>query len=294
MHFLPTAPDAGYPGTWPNGVSRPYAARAATLPHPGPETVFSKFAADIAALPVSLSSRKQLPPNLCIFREGDLEVWYTPFDHINRSAKLVLVGITPGETQLITGLAAARSQLASGATAGQALATAKQAGAFSGDLRRHLVALLDDVGIQRWLRIASAAELFAGSRELLHTTSVLRHAVFRKGKNYNGTPSMLRNPVLRQHIYDHFVAEIACLDQAVFLPLGGKVAAALDFLAGRGVLARERILPSLPHPSPANIERIHCFLGLKQPQRASPKTNVHKLLAAREMLVRQIALLSTP
>jgi hypothetical protein len=125
----------------------------------------------------------------------------------------------------------------------------------------------------------------------MHTTSVLRHAVFRKGKNYNGTPSMLRNPVLRQHIYDYLVAEIACLDQAVFLPLGGKVAAALDFLAEQGVLARERILPSLPHPSPANIERIHCFLGLKQPGSVSPKTDPCKLLTARELLVRRVALL---
>lgn len=294
MHFLPSAPNTEYSRMWPNGVSRAHTVRAATLPHLDSGALFSKFAADIAALPASPSSRNQLPPQLCIFKKGDLEAWYTPFDHINRSAKLALVGITPGETQLINGLAAARSQLASGATAEQALAAAKQTGAFSGALRQHLVTMLDDVGIPRWLRIASATELFAGSHGLVHTTSVLRHAVFRRGKNYNGTPSMLRNPILRQHIYDHFVSEIACLDQAIFLPLGGKVAAVLDFLAEQGVLARERILPSLPHPSPANIERIHCFLGLKPPQRASPKTNVHKLLAAREMLVRQIALLSTP
>ena len=294
MHFLPSAPNTEYPRTWPNDVSRAHTVRAATLQHLDSGALFSKFAADIAALPASLSSRNQLPPHLCIFKKDDLEAWYTPFDHINRLAKLVLVGITPGETQLINGLAVARSQLASGATAEQALVAAKQTGAFSGDLRRHLVALLDDVGIQRWLRIASAAELFAGSRELVHTTSVLRHAVFRKGKNYNGTPSMLRNPILRQHIYDHFVAEIAHLDQAVFLPLGGKVAAALDFLAGQGVLARERILPSLPHPSPANIERIHCFLGLKQPASVSSKTDARKLLAARELLGRRVALLPAP
>jgi hypothetical protein len=104
MHFLPSAPNTEYPRTWPNDVSRAHTVRAATLPHLGSGTLFSKFDADIATLPAGLSSRNQLPLRLCIFKKGDLEAWYTPFDHINRSAKLVLVGITPGETQLINGL----------------------------------------------------------------------------------------------------------------------------------------------------------------------------------------------
>jgi hypothetical protein len=267
---------------------------AATGPLPSSWSSFSKFAPDIATLPAfGLSTRKQLPQRLRLFKEGELEAWYTPFDHINRSAKLVLVGITPGETQLLNGLAVARSQIAAGAMAEQALTATKHAGAFSGSLRQHLVALLDSVGIQRWLRVASAADLFEGSRELLHTTSVLRHAVFYKGKNYNGTPSMLRNGILLQHIYDHLVPEIACLDQAVFLPLGGKVATVLNFLTGQGVLAHERVLPSLPHPSPANIERIQCFLGLKQPHHVSPKTDARKLLTARETLTRKLELLAS-
>ena len=247
--------------------------------------LFPQFASTISRLPDSqLASRLSLDPALRLFKSGDLESWYTPFEHVNESAKIVVVGITPGETQLLNALREARSQLRSGSSFDDALKAAKHVGAFSGPLRQHLVALLDHVGFQSWLGIASTQDLFGASHRLLHSTSVLPHAVFIKGKNYNGTPDMLRHPVLRQSFIEHCSDKIAPLKQAVFVPLGDKVAKALDFLASEGVLSRDQILDGLPHPSPANIERIRFFIGQKLASELSPKTNAEKLVNARKSL----------
>jgi hypothetical protein len=239
-----------------------------------------------------LAGLAPLDPALQLFRDGDLECWYTPFEHVNTTARIVLVGITPGQTQLLNGLREARAQLSCGSSVTEALAAAKQVGAFSGNLRQHLVALLDHVGFGTWLGLHSTLDLFGSARALLHTTSALRHAVFYKGKNYNGTPDMLRHPVLRRHLLDHFAVEAANLPDAIFVPLGDKVAAALDFLAGEGVLSRAQIFAGLPHPSPANIERIQFFTGQKPQAALSTKTNPTKLIAARTSLQLRVGALT--
>jgi hypothetical protein len=248
-----------------------------------------QFASAISRLSDSqLASRLSLDPALRLFKNGDLESWYTPFEHVNESAKIVVVGITPGETQLLNALREARAQLRTGASFDDALKAAKHVGAFSGPLRQNLIALLDHVGFHAWLGISSTQELFGASRHLLHSTSILPHAVFIKGKNYNGTPDMLRHPVLRQSLIEHFSDKIAPLKQAVFVPLGDKVAKALDFLASEGLLSRDQILDGLPHPSPANIERIRFFTGQKLASELSVKTNAEKLVNARNSLMLRV------
>lgn len=248
--------------------------------------LFPEYAPLISQLSdAQLSSRSLLDPALRLFQSADLESWYTPFEHINADAKIVVVGITPGETQLLNALREARAQLRAGTGPEETLRAARHVGAFSGSLRRHLVALLDHVGFHDWLGIPSTQDLFGRSCHLLHTTSVLRHAVFVKGKNYNGTPDMLRRPILRQSIFDHFAVEAASLRNAVFVPLGDRVAKVLDFIASEGGLSRDQILGALPHPSPANIERIQFFIGQKARSALSTKTDAAKIESARQQLL---------
>jgi len=267
--------------TMPVGGQHQAAAKTSLL--------FPQFASSISRLSDSqLAGRLSLDPALRLFKNGDLESWYTPFEHVNESAKIVVVGITPGETQLLNALREARVQLRAGASFDDALKAAKHVGAFSGPLRQHLVSLLDHVGFHAWLGISSTQDLFGASRHLLHSTSVLPHAVFIKGKNYNGTPDMLRHPVLRQSLIEHFSEKIAPLKQAVFVPLGDKVAKALDFLASEGLLSRDQILDGLPHPSPANVERIRFFIGKKSASELSAKTNAEKLVNARNSLMLRV------
>jgi len=254
-----------------------------------------RFAPAISHLSnTQLSGLTPLGQDLQLFRDGDLECWYTPFEHINVAAKIVLVGITPGQTQLLNGLREVRAQLCRGSSVADALAAAKLVGAFSGNLRQHLVALLDHAGFHTWLGLHSALDLFGSAHGLLHTTSVLRHAVFYKGKNYNGTPNMLRHPVLRRHLLEHFAVEAANLQRAMFVPLGDEAAAALEFLSGEGALSRAQIFAGLPHPSPANIERIQFFTGQKPQSALSGKTNAAKLNSARTNLQQRLRALSVP
>jgi hypothetical protein len=251
--------------------------------------LFPKFAQAITGLSQEqLCGRAPLDPALRLFSDNNLEGWYTPFEHINFDAKIVLVGITPGRTQLLNGLREANVQLRLGNDHAHVLCAAKQTGAFSGPLREHLVALLNHVGFQHWLGLKSTNELFGKAQHLLHTSSVLRHAVMYKGENYNGMPNMLRQPILRKHLLEHFANEASMLRTAVFVPLGDKAAMALEFLAAEGILRKDQIFDGLPHPSPANIERIQYFTGQKDRSVISRKVVPQKLDAARERLQHQL------
>ena len=211
-----------------------------------------------------------------------LSIHYTPFDYVNTAARVVVVGITPGFAQWKNAVREARRQLALGAPLQEVLRAAKYSGAFSGTIRPNLVALLDHVGLQNWLGIASCASLWTADAALMHVTAVLRHAVFVDGKNYNGaSPDMVGTPLLQAQMLDHFAQEAAALPDAVYVPLGPKVGQALRWLAAQGVLDEARILHGLPHPSGANAERIAYFLGRKDKTALSNRTNGSQIDADR-------------
>jgi hypothetical protein len=48
---------------------------------------------------------------------GDVKIYYAPFEHINPSARIVLVGITPDPTQMANTNNEARRALQTGKTA---------------------------------------------------------------------------------------------------------------------------------------------------------------------------------
>jgi hypothetical protein len=256
--------------------------------------LFEHFSPIIQALsPAELGGAPSLNQKMQIATDGALQVCYAPLGFVNAQARLVIVGITPGKTQMLNAIGEARAQLDRGADADTALRAAKKTGAFSGAMRAGLIDLLDAVGLAPWLGIRSCDALFAASSHLVHTTSALHNPVFINGKNYNGTPDMLRHPLLREQLLAGLGADVQALSpQAVYLPLGGKATAALEFLATRGLLDPTRILAGLPHPSPANAERIAYFLGRKARDKLSLKTDPDKLDRARDAVVKRIAALA--
>lgn len=256
-------------------------------------TQFNQFSSVIRSLTeADLQHPTSLNAKLRIAQDGPVEVCYAPFEYINQKARIVIVGITPGRTQMVNALRECRRQLDSGASELQALKAAKNTGAFSGAMRPNLVALLDKVDLQRWLGISSCDALFGVAANLVQTTSVLRNPVFINGQNYNGTPSMVRHTLLQQQLMDGFGQDAKALQHAVFVPLGDKVAEALHFLADRGYLSKNRILGGLPHPSGANAERIAYFLGKKERSALSAKTVPEKIDQARKQLMGQVAALA--
>lgn len=252
-----------------------------------------RFAPVIRTLSATeLDGAPSLNAKLRLAQDGDIEVCYAPFEFITPQARVVIVGITPGHTQMLNALREARKQLDLDSDLVTTLAAAKRTGAFSGSMRPNLVSLLDHIGINRLLNIPSCDALFGAAGHLMQTASVLRNPVFVRGKNYNGTPHMTRHPLLREQLLTHFGEDAKALRNALFVPLGDKVTEALHFLAERGLIDRHRILDGLPHPSGANAERIAYFLGNKHRSALSAKTNADKLDRTRATMIERVSALA--
>lgn len=249
-------------------------------------TIFERYKqAVLSAAPFS--------DDLRISSSGKFATYYAPFDHINRSAKVVLVGITPGQFQAEVGLRKLRESLVAGRSDEESLRRAKEAASFSGAMRNSLVNLLDNVGLNRVLGLQGCATLFGETAGLVHYTSSLRYPVLLDGKNYGGTPGIMRTPYLLNMVETWLAEEAQQLSHAVWIPLGKEPTAALGHLVSRGHLDESRVLAGLPHPSPANAERVSYFLGKKPRERLSSKTNAALLEAARSGLVARVTALDS-
>ena len=254
------------------------------------DILFDRYADAIRALDLAgISTPADIPKHFLLANEGRYRSYYIPFESVNRAARVVVVGISPGFVQWKNAMREAQRRMAAGASTDEVLVAARQAGAFSGAIRPNFVALLDAIGVQRWLGIASCATLFDADAGLVHIGAILRHPVFVNGKNYSGTPAMPRHAFLREETLRYFAHEAAMLPDAVYIPMGASVGAGLDWLAAQGVLGADRILHGLPHPSGANAERVAYFLGRKDRSTLSGKTNGAQLDAARQALQAQMA-----
>jgi len=225
-----------------------------------------------------------LSRELLIAADGPLSVYYAPVEYINPDARLILIGITPGKTQADNSLNAAHASLTKGQSAQEALIQAKQTAAFSGAMRPNLIAMLNRIGLDRWLNLNTCDELFGSNANKLQSTSVLPFPVFLNGENYRGTPDPIKNSFLRKFIIEFFVPGIKALPGAVYVPLGPVPTMVMAWLISEGHLEPGRILSGLPHPSGANAERIAYFLGNKPRSLLSSKTDHRKLDSALDRL----------
>lgn len=237
------------------------------------------------------STIEAVEADLTLFEEGRLRAEYAPFDYIERGARVVIVGLTPGRQQARNALRALIRALQSGAAVESALEAAKKTGSFSGPLRRNLTSMLDHIGVNELLRVQSAEHLFDENARGAHFTSALRYPVFRDGENYSGAPKPLGTPALRSMVETYLAEEASILDQAIWIPLGTHASDALLHLVKAGALGRDRVFAGLPHPSGANAERVAYFLGRKERGELSAKTRPEPIERARDQLRRQVSAL---
>ena len=209
--------------------------------------LFEEFTGAINQFSVTGLSGNPLPADLLIGSEGDIAVYYAPFDHVNRQAKVVIVGITPGLTQARLALESAASGLASDKKPADILRVAKSHASFGGAMRTNLVKLMDYLDIHSILGLGTTLELFESSNNLAHFTSVLRYPVFVNDKNYSGAPDPSRSELL-SHELRHFVAEAKQLSSALFVPVGKLPNKVLRNLASNGTVADKNVLFDIPHP----------------------------------------------
>ena len=199
---------------------------------------------------------------LLIDSEGNVAIYYVPFEYINPQARIVLVGITPGPTQMVNGNLEARRALFAGKTKEEVMESAKKVAAFSGEpMRGNLIRQMNHWGFHEWLEIDSCSELFGTQSNLVQTTSLLRYPVFVTDKDYRGTPDMTKHPLLKRHLLNYFVKEVSLLPDAIFVSMGPKVQQVLDRLVQQGVLDSRRIIRGLLHPSGNNTYRINYLVG---------------------------------
>ena len=227
-------------------------------------------------------------PQLQISESGALATYYAPFEHVNTSARVVLVGITPGLQQAHVALSELRAHLRAGRDDDEALRLAKETASFSGPMRNSLIEMLDSVGVHYALGLRNCADLFGDASGLVHYTSALRNPVLAGGQNYTGNPTILRTPYLKSMADQWLADEVRQLPNALWIPLGKEPTAVLRSFVDRGLFNGDRRLDGLPHPSGANAERIAYFLGRKRREQLSAKTNAETLDAARSELVRKV------
>lgn len=229
---------------------------------------YARFLSAIAGLHPP-ADRDEPDPRLLRWEDPrtTLASYYAPFDYVNRDAKIVIIGITPGRTQMNQTLRAAVKAVRAGASFESSLRSVKAAGSFSGQMRETLVALLNRLGYQRSLEIDCCSRLWSSHDSLVHFCSLLRYPVFVDGQDYNGVPPMLRTTALSQDVRQYVVRELAEIrPDAVLIPLGDKVLEVMRALKAEGAIRQqlrlykgEHVAP--PHPSGANSEAIALVLA---------------------------------
>ncbi len=214
----------------------------------------------IRLLPIKNKYTKDeiLTKDFLIDKDGSLEIYYAPHnEYINQNAKIFIVGITPGFSQMSTAISKARKDIEENKSIEEIQYDCKVEGRFSGPLRKNIIQMLDEIKLNEALEIDSCEELFNDKDYLLHTTSLIPYSVFLKGNNYTGhSPKLVKSKFLMNYVYENFKENISKLDNVLIIPLGKAVEEVLEELVKNKVIKEEQILKGFPHPSGANGHRL--------------------------------------
>jgi len=236
---------------------------------------FTQYKQAIRSLPggVALSKEHLLVGDFLMAQSGALHMYYAPHnEYIRDGARICVIGLTPGWSQMRVAMQTAKASLAEGLPDEEVCRRAKEAAAFAGTMRLHLIGMLDALELHRHLGVASCGELFGAQRDLLHTTSLLRYPVFVGARNYSGAhPPLLSNPFLTSAALDA-QQELGWLPQALIIPLGKTVEQVLRLLVRQERLDAGRILWGFPHPSGANGHRQKQFAEQRETMRRMIET----------------------
>ncbi|MDO9597456.1 MAG: hypothetical protein Q7J47_07030 [Azoarcus sp.] len=209
--------------------------------------------------------------------EGLYELWYTPFEYVNKDARLVIVGITPGMNQLRLAYEAARNALQAGMEHDAVLRAIKMAGAFGGSsMRPNLLKMLRHFRFEQFLGVDDLSSLWGSNARLIHTTSVVPHAAFKRGKMFAGSfEEVLANPLLRATFEQDFVSTLPLLNgDAYFVALGPCPLDALRWCVAKNLLKEHQVLGALCHPSSSGGSMTRYYLREIERGALNPKDPV--------------------
>lgn len=218
--------------------------------------LFEKYCNEIQNLN-SFNKEDILIEKFELYNKNNMKIYYAPHNEIiNDKAKIFIVGITPGWTQTSIAYKTARNALLNKLDLQQIKKECKRSSRFAGSMRKNLIEMLDELGLNRKLHIESCNELFEDKDYLLHTTSIIPYPVFINNKNYTGSnPKIMDNQVLYDYAKKYFYKEVECLSNTLIIPLGKAVEEILQQLIKENLIEKEQCLLGFPHPSGANGHR---------------------------------------
>ena len=181
-----------------------------------------------------------------IDKDKNIEIYYAPFDYINTKAKIMIVGITPGLQQMLQSYEVINK--------GGSIKKVKDLSSFKGSMRTALIKYLDELKINKILKIKSSESLFDKDNKYLHTTSLVKYPVFDKGKNFSGA-NIQKKEMLMNFIEQNFLKELKQLKKTIIIPLGNTVSSTIEYLDNKYSLNLSCFLKGFPHPSGANARR---------------------------------------
>ncbi|QXP67692.1 uracil-DNA glycosylase family protein [Polaribacter sp. AHE13PA] len=223
-------------------------------------------------LKVSYTKEDLIKEKYLVSKEGKIEIYYAPFDYINLNASIIIVGITPGWSQMEKSFKTVIKELKENNDFSLALKKVKSECSFAGSMRNNLIKMLDDLELDKKLNIKSTSELFEIENSFLHSTSIIKYPVFNNGKNYTGSaPSPLKSEILWKQIEKLFIPEISEFKGKLIIPLGKSVSEILLKIQSENKLNGNFILNGFPHPSGANGHRAKQFETNKESMKETIK-----------------------
>lgn len=231
------------------------------------KSFLNKYIDKISNLPEGkLRKEDILNSNFFIEEENKLKVYYAPHnEYINKTAKILIVGICPGWTQTEIAFRNVKESLNNNLNTENILKNCKNAARFAGSMRNNLINMLDELLISEYLNLESAKELFDYDCSLLHTTSLIPYPVFINEKNYTGhTPEIIESQLLMKYVKEHFYQELNQLEnKPLIIPLGKSVEEVLKGMIENNIISEKQCLFGFPHPSGANGHRKEQFINNK-------------------------------
>ena len=170
-------------------------------------------------------------PELLLWHEGAIEIFYTPFDWMNVSAKVMLVGITPGLYQATKALECAKACLAAQMSGNETLRQVDATGSFAGPMRRNLVTMLDGIGLAEALGLTTTERLFDSGHDLVDHASAISYPVFCWRRELRGKQPP--TSILRSTARAWLGASVNMAEGALVIPLGTVATEAVESLSPR-------------------------------------------------------------
>ncbi|WP_257349867.1 hypothetical protein [Pseudalkalibacillus decolorationis] len=199
-----------------------------------------------------------LTASFLIEKKENIEIYYAAHnEYVNRKARILIVGITPGWFQMERSIRLTRKLLLQHTAKEELIKEVKRECRFAGSMRKNLIEMLDVLNLSMYFDIDSSADLFNKKDTLLHTVSLIKFPVFVKGKNYTGhTPQITNSELFMKYVHQTYETDINPLDAPLIIPLGKAVEQVLQRFVKCGWIQEQQCLFGFPHPSGANGHRL--------------------------------------